>query len=192
MSKGGRRAVVMKMERRMRLLWAGLAAAGAVLAGGCGLFGAPPHKSPPVIHAKQIASHGVSVPGWGFGFQLPRTWRAAAAVDGRTRWTSTHDHLQVEAWGTRTAIWVHAASFVAHQTQLGAPTRNHLAAFAEATIHGWTRLEESWTVKSEDYLLIAFLNGHVANLALFQYASSHLATGIQVVAHAAQTFHPRA
>ncbi len=182
----------MGMNRRMRLGWGGLGLGAALLVGGCGLFGAPPHKALPAIHVKQIASRTVSVPGYGFGFQVPRTWRSAGAVNGHARWTSARDHLQVEAWGTKSATWVHAASFVAHQTQLGIPARGHLAAFADATVHGWTRLEESWTTKSEDYLLIAFLNGHVANLALFQYAASDLATGIQVVAHAAQTFQPRA
>lgn len=182
----------MAMDRRMRLGWGALGVGAAMLASGCGLFGVPPHRALPAIHAKQIASHTVSIPGYGFGFQVPRTWRPAAAVNGRARWTSAQDHLQVEAWGTKTATWVHASSFVAHQTQLGAPTRSHLQAFAQATVHGWTRLEESWTAHNQDYLLIAFLNGHVANLALFQYAASHLATGIQVVAHAAQTFQPRA
>ncbi|MDA8198583.1 MAG: hypothetical protein M0Z54_04000 [Thermaerobacter sp.] len=181
----------MDSKRRTRLGWVGVGLGAAFLAGGCGLFGAPPHKALPAVHAKQIASHTVSVPGYGFGFQVPRTWRVASPVSGHARWTSAHAHLQVEAWGTKTATWVHAASFVAHQTQLGIPTRGHVAAFAEATVHGWTRLEESWTTKNEDYLLIAFLNGHVANVALFQYAASRLAIGIQVVAHAAQTFQPR-
>lgn len=181
----------MAMNRRMRLGWVG-AGLGALLVGGCGLFGAPPHKALPAIHAKQIASHTVSVPGYGFTFQVPRTWRAASAVSGHARWTSAHDHLQVEAWGTTRAPWVHAGAFVAHQTQLGIPARSHVAAFAEATVHGWTRLEESWTLKGEDYLVIAFVNGHAANVALFQYAAGHLATGIQVVARAAQTFRPRA
>ncbi len=170
--------------------WAAMAVAAATLTGGCGLFGAPPAK--PAIHAKQIPSHAVTVAGYGFAFQVPRSWSAAATAGGHTRWESSHGHAQVEAWGTKARPWVHPASFVAHQTQLGLPTRAHVQAFAEAKVHGWTRLEESWTQHGTDYVLIAFLNGHAANLALFQYAAANLATGIQVVARAAQTFKPHA
>lgn len=170
--------------------WVGLALPLAALASGCGLFGAPPAK--PAIHARQIPSHAVAVAGYGFTFQVPRSWSPAAPAGGHTRWQSANQHAQVEAWGTKAPTWVKPASFVAHQNELGIPARAHIAAFAQAQVHGWTRLEESWTQHGEDYLLIAFLNGRAANLALFQYTASDLATGIQVVARAAQTFKPRA
>jgi len=171
---------------RRQWTWWFLALGMTMVLAGCGWWGAAANQ-PKVA---PIPSHDVVVSAYGFQFQVPRTWRAAAPVAGRVRWESPHDHFQVEAWGSRAATWTVAASLVKHQSALGIPQRSQMSAFAEGQVSGWTRIEESWSRKGEDYLLIAFVNGHAANFGLFRYQAKDVATGIQVVAKAAATFHP--
>lgn len=168
--------------------WAGWLLGGGmtVLLAGCGWWGAP--ASTPKV--TPIPSHDVVVAAYGFRFQVPRSWHAAAPVAGRVRWESRDDEFQVEAWGSRAAVWTAPASLVKHQAALGIPPRSQMEAFAQGRVGGWTRIEESWSRKGEDYLLIAFVNGHAANFVLFRYQAKEVATGIQVVAKAAATFHP--
>jgi hypothetical protein len=169
------------------ILSALLMASLATLAAGCGVSTTPTHAA---TGPKPIPSDSVSVPGYGFRFQVPKGWSASSATGGKVLWVSPHRHMSVEAWGTRSAEWVTAASLVKHQTALGLPARKSVEAFAEARMQGWTRIEESWTSRLRDYLLIAYVNGKVADLALFQYSAADVARGIQVVANAAATFRP--